>query len=527
MSRTETNLPRAVPPPLLWLKGLIPTAVSFLVILLLPPGHRSPYLFAYPGVVLSAWFFGVGACIVSALVSGTLIEYFIFYTHLVPVRPMPQQSAFRLLVFVIGSVAVGWLSQEVSRLRQLNETKDLRRRLERVAAERRLSEERERARVALQERETRLQIALEGGHVGLWDHDLENGRILWTDEHYRILGLEPGSVPASYEVMHAAVHPEDREPMQALFHETLATGHPLYCEYRVVRPDGAVRWVEAQAQYELNAEGKAVRMLGVMTDITHRKHAEAALLKSEKLAVAGRLAASVAHEINNPLAAVANLLYLVAESNSIDDVHAHAQVALSQVMRVARITQQTLKFHRQSELPRITRLSDEIEGVLSLFHGRVQQSNICVDRQYFDDPPLECLSGDLQQVFANLIANALDAMSGGGTLAIRIRRSRDWRKSRQPGMRVTIADSGTGISPETRKRIYEPFFTTKTGTGTGLGLWVTSEIIERQQGDLRVWSSRIAGKSSTAFSLFLPVENSTLGVFTSRVEHRLEGDLVG
>jgi PAS domain S-box-containing protein len=527
MSTTEGNLPRALPPPLLWLKGLIPAAVSFLVILLMPPGHRSPYLFAYPAVVLSAWFFGVGAGIVCAIASGALIEYFVFYTHVVPVQPIPQQSAFRLLVFIIGSVVVGWLTQEVSRLRQLNENKDLRRRLERAAAERKLAEERDSAQATVRERETRLQIALEGGHVGLWDHDLENGRILWTDEHYRILGLEPGSVPASYEVMNAAVHRDDREAMQALFHETLAKGEPLYCEYRVVRPDGAVRWVEAQAQYELNAEGKAVRMLGVMTDVTHRKQAEAALLKSEKLAVAGRLAASVAHEINNPLAAVANLLYLITESNSIDDVRAHAQIALSQVMRIARITQQTLKFHRQSEAPRTTRFSDEIDGVLSLFHGRLQQSNIRVDHQYFDDPPLECLSGDLQQVLANLIANALDAMSAGGTLAIRIRRSRDWRRWTQWGMRVTIADSGAGMSPDTLKRIYEPFFTTKTGTGTGLGLWVTSEIIERQQGDLRAWSSRIAGKSGTVFTFFLPIENSTLGIVSSRAENRLEGDLVG
>jgi K+-sensing histidine kinase KdpD len=169
MSTTEGNLPRALPPPLLWLKGLIPAAVSFLVILLMPPGHRSPYLFAYPAVVLSAWFFGVGAGIVCAIASGALIEYFVFYTHVVPVQPIPQQSAFRLLVFIIGSVVVGWLTQEVSRLRQLNENKDLRRRLERAAAERKLAEECDSAQATVRERETRLQIALEGGHVGLWD----------------------------------------------------------------------------------------------------------------------------------------------------------------------------------------------------------------------------------------------------------------------------------------------------------------------------------------------------------------------
>jgi two-component system CheB/CheR fusion protein len=180
------------------------------------------------------------------------------------------------------------------------------------------------------------------------------------------------------------------------------------------------------------------------------------------------------------------------------------------------MTQQTLKFHRQSEAPRKTRLSEEIDGVLELFKGRLTTTNVSVERRYDDDPAVKCFAGDLRQVFANLIANSLDAMNDGGRLIIRIRRSRDWRNPNHPeGMRITVLDTGCGMDFSTRRRIYEPFFTTKTESGTGLGLWVVAEIVERQRGDLRVWSSTIPGRSRTGFSLFLPVHDSTLGVFQS------------
>lgn len=502
--------------------GLLTALAAFAIALLVPPSYRSPYLIAYPGVVLSAWLFGVGAGVTCAVASGAIIELFTLYSHMVVLRPMPQESAYRLLLFVIGSITVTWLSQQVSRLRQQNATEELSRELERAAADQRLAEERERVQVALHERETRLQMALRGGQVGLWDLDLATGSLIWSDEHYRILGLVPGSVPPSYDVMRDAIHPDDRAAAEALFHSTLVDGKPLYCEYRVVHPNGSEAWVEAQGQYELNAAGKPVRMLGVLTDITRRKQAEAALLQSEKLAVAGRLAASVAHEINNPLAAVANLMYLIKHADSLDAAREHADTALKQVMRVAHITRQTLKFHKQAEASRITRLSDEIDSVISLFEGKLKQSGITVERRFDDDPAVECPGGDLRQVFANFIVNSLDALPGAGRLAIRVRWSIDWKTRTETGLRVTIADTGVGMSPEVKRRIYEPFFTTKGSAGTGLGMWVSDQIIDRIGGTISVWSSRIPGRSGTAFSLFLPFDRSTSGISILRGEEEPE-----
>lgn len=503
---------RAMPRPVRWLLGLVAAGISIGIVILLPANYRTPYLIAYPFVVLSAWYLGMGAGAVCAIASGVSFEYFIFYSRLIPHAQVARVSPLRLLVFIFSSLLIGWLIRQVSSLRQSTETEDLKRQLDQAAVDQKLAEERSTAELAVRARETRLQMALEGGHVGLWDNDFETGHVLWSDEHYRILGFEPGSVTPGYETMRMVTHPDDRGPMDALFHETMAAGRPFCCEYRLVWPDGAVRWVEAQAKYETNSQGKAVRMLGVMTDITHRKQAEAGLLRTEKLAAAGRLAASIAHEINNPLEAVANLLYLIAQADDLNTARHQAQWALTEIMRVSRITQQTLKFHRQSESARTIRLSEVINDVLELFQGRLAGSNITIERRYEDDPEMECLVGDLRQVFANLVANALDAMNGSGRLTIRIRQSHDWRTRRTPGMRITIRDSGCGMDRHTRRRIYEPFFTTKKESGTGLGLWVTTEIIERQHGDLRVWSSQAPGRSGTAFSLFLPLCEASLGV---------------
>ena len=522
MPKSQFNFLKTAPPVVRWAMGFMTALVTVAIALLLPPSHRSPYLIAYPGVVLSAWFFGVGAGITCAVASGAIIEFLAIYGHLTMTGPLPLGNAYRLTLFVIGSVTVAWLSQQVSRLRQQNATEELRRQLQLAAVEQRLAEERERAQAAVHERETRLQMALRGGQIGLWDLDLVSGSLLWSDEHYRILGLEPGSLPPSYEIMRDAIHPDDRDAMEALFHTTQLDGKPIYCEYRVVRPDGTEAWVEAEGQYELNSAGKPTRMLGVLTDITRRKQAEAALLQSEKLAVAGRLAASVAHEINNPLAAVANLMYMIKHADSLDAAREYADTALSQVMRVAHITRQTLKFHKQTEASRITRLSEEIDSVISLFQGKLKQVGIHVDRRYEDDPAVECPSGDLRQVFANLIVNALDAMPRGGRLTIRIRWSTNWSTRAESGLRVTIADSGEGMTPDVRRRIYEPFFTTKGSAGTGLGMWVTAQIMDRMRGSVSVWSCRTLGRSGTVFSVFLPFDRSPSGVSVLRSDQQAE-----
>lgn len=500
---------RKIAKPLRSLVGLLPAAITIDILLLLPGEYRAPYLIAFLFSIVTSRYLGLGAGSICAITSGIGIEFYLSVAPIVPHMLASRFNLLRMLFFILSSILVGWLIHKVSTLRR---NAEMRRRLDKVVGDSRLAHERSTAAQAVRERETRLQMALDGGHVGLWDNDLEHGYSLWSDEHYRILGLEPGSAPAGAQTIRAATHPDDRSAMDALYLETRTAARPFCCEYRVLWPDGSLHWVEAQAKYETNSEGIVIRMLGVMSDITHRKQAEAVLLRTEKLTAAGQLAASIAHEINNPLEAVTNLLYLAARADDLETARQHTRQAMDEIMRVSRITQQTLKFHRQSEAARKIRISEVIDDVLELFQGRIAPNHIRIERQYRDDPEVECFAGDLRQVFANLVANALDALGDGGAIAIRIRHSRRWNAPHEPGMRITLLDTGCGMDSETRRRIYEPFFTTKKDSGTGLGLWLTSEIIERQRGNLRAWSSRIPGRSGTAFSLFLPLQDISLGM---------------
>jgi signal transduction histidine kinase len=320
-----------------------------------------------------------------------------------------------------------------------------------------------------------------------------------------MIGLEPGSIEPSTEAWLKAVHAEDMERVKKGVMQARAGGGDYHNQYRVVWPDGTVHWLESQGKCQLDEEGRPARVLGVVTDVTLRKRAEDALLRTEKLAVAGRLAASIAHEINNPLEAVSNLLFLVTLSESTETAQEHARRALDQLMRVSLITQQTLKFHRQAGAPKNTRLSEILDSVLALFRNKLTTGDIAVEVRAERETSVACMPSETQQVFANLVANAIEAMPRGGRLVVRLRPSKDWRDGKTAGMRVTFVDSGVGMDGATRRRIFEPFFTTKPETGTGLGMWVVAELVERHHGHVRVWSTQGARRSGTAFSVFLPI----------------------
>ena len=260
-------------------------------------------------------------------------------------------------------------------------------------------------------------------------------------------------------------------------------------------------------RYMVQEPEAAPLILLSLTDMTKRKKIEAALIQAEKLAIASRLAATIAHEINNPLEAITNLLYLASTGDDATEAKAYATQALEEVGRVSHITQQTLKFYRQSTAPSSVQVSEILDSLLVLYHGKLLAKHITIHRQYRDSPSILCLAGDLRQIFANIISNAIDAMKSG-SITLRVRASYDWRNPKRRGIRTTIADTGTGMDAKTLHRIYEPFFTTKNETGTGLGMWVSAQLVERLQGDLRVSSTTHPGKSGTAFSLFLPLELS-------------------
>ncbi len=243
-----------------------------------------------------------------------------------------------------------------------------------------------------------------------------------------------------------------------------------------------------------------------LADITARKNAEEVLRRTEKLAVAGRLAASIAHEINNPLAAVTNCLYLVQNSELTADGRTFLEMAQKELDRVAQITVQTLRFHRQSSRAVECDLADLAETVIALFDSRMRRQGLSVRRDYRTRRPLLAFEGELRQVIVNLLGNAIDASPTGGEIILRLALAHHAAVGRE-GIALTIADHGTGMSQETLCHLFEPFYSTKGITGTGLGLWVSQEIVDRHRGCFQVRSRKSAAgqPGGTVFRIFLPL----------------------
>ena len=257
--------------------------------------------------------------------------------------------------------------------------------------------------------------------------------------------------------------------------------------YPVYGPDGTVRAITAAS-----------------LEITAQKQAEIALIQSEKLAAVGRLASSISHEINNPLEAVTNLLYLALNHEPLPPVsRRYLETAQGELVRVSQIATQSLRFHRQTMNPARVDPKELIDSVLGLYRGRLTNSNIQVVSKYKSTKNILCFENDIRQVLNNLIANAVDAMRQGGQLTLRSRDGVDWKTGRT-GVRITVADTGHGMSAEIEKRAFEPFYTTKEMCGTGLGLWISRGIVSRHHGYLALKSSEKAGRNGTVFSLFLP-----------------------
>jgi signal transduction histidine kinase len=276
-------------------------------------------------------------------------------------------------------------------------------------------------------------------------------------------------------------------------------------------------WTWLVSAYPVRTNPTKVRWAGVIVlDASDRKRSEEALRRSEKLAVTGRLAASIAHEINNPLEAITNLLFLMRNFTSLDEqAQNYVSMAEHEVRRIAEITQQTLRFYRQSTLPARATMSELLDSVLSLHQGRFNSLDIHVERDYDSALDLFCFAGEIRQVMANLVGNAIDASSSGGRILVRARKSHNWTEPSQSGVRFVVADTGSGMEPEVRERVFEPFFTTKEVTGTGLGLWVSHAIIVKHHGVVHVRSRAAtahsnggAGGSGTVFEIFIPDDPS-------------------
>lgn len=286
--------------------------------------------------------------------------------------------------------------------------------------------------------------------------------------------------------------------------ERAATGQSTRIELALNRPSGETVDFDFSLTPVFGSGGEVIYLVPESRDISELKRAERALIQSEKLAAVGRLATSIAHEINNPLEAVTNLLYLAQDHAILPEVSEYLKSADQELRRVSAIANQTLRFHRQSSNPQPVQAADLFSTVLSIYEGRLRNSNISVEVSHRAHEPIVCFDGDVRQVLNNLVGNAIDSMSNReGRLIIRSQVATDWPTSRR-GIVFTVADTGNGIARKDLQRIFEPFFTTKGIGGTGLGLWVSREVVSRHNGTLKVRSSDVSKRAGTVFRFFLP-----------------------
>jgi PAS domain S-box-containing protein len=303
------------------------------------------------------------------------------------------------------------------------------------------------------------------------------------------------------------------EGLEDLFHQVAAgkTIRNHVFEGELLTRPGEHRFWNVNYSPVFGGNGKVHAIAAVVQEITNQRRAEQALIQSEKLAAVGRLASSISHEINNPLEAITNLLYLMHVSEDLPPhVREYVSTAQSELSRVCQIATQTLRFHRQAVSATHVTAQELAEAVLNLYHGRLLNSRITVETDFRTSRPVLCFENDIRQVLNNLIANAIDAMRQGGRLLVRAHDATEYSSNgiERKGLRITIADTGHGMSAEVRARIFEPFYTTKELNGTGLGLWISSGIVDRHNGRILLRSSDHPSHRGTIFCLFLPYSES-------------------
>jgi PAS domain S-box-containing protein len=292
-----------------------------------------------------------------------------------------------------------------------------------------------------------------------------------------------------------------REPAEDPVAKVIHTGAVVGLSNHTIlrRPDGTEVAIDDSAAPIRNAQGELIGVVLVFRDVTHQREVDAALRNAEKLATTGRFAATIAHEINNPLEAIMNLLFLLNRDSGLSsEGRGYLSLAEQELSRVAAVARQTLAFYKDNTSPAPVNIPNLLDEILTFYGRRIEARNIHVVRNYRNHSQFVGSAGEIRQVFSNLILNAIDALPPDGELTLNVS---DDDKDGRPAVRVEVEDNGSGIQQEHLSKIFEPFFTTKKDVGTGLGLWSAKNLVEKHEGQLLAECS--GGK--TRLTVLLPV----------------------
>jgi PAS domain S-box-containing protein len=455
-----------------WVKygaALLSAATGLAILFLWPVMHDTPFIILLAAVIVTARLFGFGPALLCTACSTVAIDYFFLEPRFS--FSLSRDDYARLLVFVTVSVITAGLARK------------------------------------------RWQAESRAGQIQRWMASIvesSDDAILTKDKDGIITSWNPGAERlygyAAAEVIGRPVSilsPSPQLEATPGFLKKLWQGESVHQHgTERIRKDGSRLLVDLSLSPVRNERGEIIGASSIAHDITMQRRAEEALRRNEKLATAGRMAAAVAHEINNPLEAVTNLLYLARHHP--DRAAEYLDMADKEVHRIAEVAQQMMGIVREPSAPALLDVSENMDQVLQLYLRKLSYKQIRVEKHYGGNLQIWGFVGELRQLFSNLIINAVDAMETGGRLVVHVSKSHQWRNGSRAGVRVTIADNGSGIPHRDLGRIFEPFYTTKADLGTGLGLWVSHAIVQKHEGTIRVRSRAIPGSSGTVFSVFLP-----------------------
>jgi PAS domain S-box-containing protein len=349
--------------------------------------------------------------------------------------------------------------------------------------------------------EARLQLAaiVDSSDDAIISKDLTGVITSWNTSATRLFGYQPHEVIGKSVLI---LIPEELHSEEPEILRKVTSGQRIeHYETRRRRKNGELLNISLTISPIRDATGRIVGISKIARDITERKLTEAALFESERMAAIGRLAGSIAHEVNNPLEAILNLTYLLSSHPTLDEeARGYAQLLLNEVVRLGEITRRTLSFYRETSDPVEIDMTSLIDGVLKLHQPLMEQHSIRLNTKFSRPAYVRGRAGELRQVFTNLIGNAIDALPQGGTIYVSVTCS-----SNERGACITIADNGPGIPAGLREKIFQPFFSTKNSKGTGLGLWISQGIVRKYGGNLRLrtWADP-ATKTGSVFRVCIP-----------------------
>ncbi len=350
----------------------------------------------------------------------------------------------------------------------------------------------------------RLAAIVESSDDAIVSKTLEGIITTWNNAANRMFGYTAAEIVGQsiLRIIPEELHPEEDEILRKL-----RAGERIdHYETRRVKKNGDMIEVSLTISPVKDNTGRVIGTSKIAHDISTRKQMERLLIQSEKLAATGRMAATIAHEINNPLESVLNLIFLARQSSPASSkARQYLQTAEQEIERVSHIARQTLGYYRDTGKPIEVRPHELIQEVLSVYQTKLRERAISIECQFDQCPSITARKGELIQIFSNIIANSIDAMPNGGLLQIMVKERENAENSE---VEISFRDAGTGIEKEHLDRVFEPFFTTKGDLGNGIGLWVVKQLVEHHGGRIEMASTTDAGNSGTTVHIFLPFTNT-------------------